>query len=198
MVPRGVSEAAEIDPRIERSRRLVLEATVHELSEKGYGGLTVEGVAARSGVAKSTIYRHWSGRLELVEAAMRVLKPSLDLPAGGTVRDRVKVLLVAVASAVRSSEWSACLPALIDAAERDPDVCELHRRTSCDRRKLLVGLIEEAVAAGELPPDTDALLASEALVGPIFMRRLFVREPFGEADAEKLVSMIFGPDVGRS
>src|SRR4029450_13783209 len=55
----------EVDPRVERSRRVILEATLGELGEVGYGTLTIEAVAARAGVGKSTIYRHWPGKLEL-------------------------------------------------------------------------------------------------------------------------------------
>src|SRR5580765_4898345 len=62
------------DPRIERSRRVILEAVLDELGAAGYGALTIESVAARAGVGKSTIYRHWAGKLELVEDAFRTLK----------------------------------------------------------------------------------------------------------------------------
>lgn len=186
--------APELDPRIERSRRLVMEATAEVLGDKGYGGLTVEAVAAVSGVAKSTIYRHWKGKAELVEAAMRELKPGLTVATEGSVRDRVKGLLLEVARAVTTSTWSACLPALIDAAERDPEARALHIRTALERRQLLVQLLREGVVAGELPADTNTELLSEALVGPIFMRRLFVREAFAEDEAEALVALAFGRD----
>src|SRR5205807_9252928 len=63
----------EQDPRIERSRRVILEAALAELGEAGYGALTIESVAPRAGVGKSTIYRHWSGKLTLVEDAFRTL-----------------------------------------------------------------------------------------------------------------------------
>ncbi|MBN2623081.1 MAG: helix-turn-helix transcriptional regulator, partial [Acidimicrobiales bacterium] len=53
---------ADVDPRIERSREQILAAAIDLLREVGYGGLTIEAVAARSGVAKSTIYRHWSSK----------------------------------------------------------------------------------------------------------------------------------------
>src|SRR4029078_13124760 len=59
-----------LDPRIERSRRVILEAALEELGAVGYGALTIEGVAARAGVGKSTIYRHWPGELPLVQGAV--------------------------------------------------------------------------------------------------------------------------------
>ncbi len=76
------------DPRIERTRRLVLEATLALLAESGYGAVTIEAVAARSGVAKSTIYRHWPGRVELIRDAFLELKPPHAPPAEGDVREQ--------------------------------------------------------------------------------------------------------------
>ena len=60
----------DVDPRIERSRAVILEATLDELADVGYGAFTVEGVARRAGVSKATVYRHWDGKLELVADAV--------------------------------------------------------------------------------------------------------------------------------
>src|SRR5256885_1383400 len=72
------------DPRIERSRRVILEAALEELGQAGYGALTIESVAARAGVGKSTIYRHWPGKLALVEDAFRTLKAQTLVLVPGT------------------------------------------------------------------------------------------------------------------
>src|SRR6476469_8901262 len=107
--------AAASDPRIERTRQVVLDAVLALLAESGYGAVTIEAVAARSGVAKSTIYRHWPGRLELINDAFHELKPTVPMPTEGTVRDRLIAFLEHVARSVGTSTWSACLPALLDA-----------------------------------------------------------------------------------
>src|SRR5436305_7312975 len=85
------------DPRIERSRRVILEAALEELGVVGYGALTIEAVAARAGVGKSTIYRYWSGKLALVEDAFRTLKAEVHIPADGPIRERITVYLEEVA-----------------------------------------------------------------------------------------------------
>lgn len=185
--------AREPDPRIERSRRLVLSAALDLLGEVGYGGVTVEGVAARAGVGKSTIYRHWPGKLELVEDAIRTLKTVVEVPAGGPVRERIVGLLRQVAANLADSTWSMCLPAVIDAAERDPEVLAIHRRISCERRRLLADLVAEGVAGGELAAGTDPTLAAECLVGPIVVRRLLFHEPFDPADLPRLVDQVLPP-----
>ena len=68
------------DPRIERSRRVILEATLDELADGGYGALTVEGVARRANVGKATIYRHWDGKTDLVADAVATLKQMVQPP----------------------------------------------------------------------------------------------------------------------
>lgn len=182
--------AREPDPRIERSRRVVLTAALDLLGEVGYGGLTIEAVAARAGVGKSTIYRHWTGKLDLVEDAVRVLKSELALPAAGPVRDRVVALLRQVATNLADSTWSRCLPAIIDAAERDPAVLDIHRRLTCERREVMIGLLAEGVATGEVRAGTDLGLLAEALVGPIIVRRLLFHEPFEPEAVPRLVDQL--------
>jgi TetR/AcrR family transcriptional regulator of autoinduction and epiphytic fitness len=186
----GPGTLAEPDPRVERSRRVILEAVLDELGAVGYGALTIEGVAARAGVGKSTIYRHWSGKLDLVEDAFRTLKAPVQAPETGTLRERVVGLLEQVACLVEESTYSTCMPALIEAAERDPQVRDLHRRFSAERRAVLVELLRDAVKDGELPADTDPELLGDALLGSILLRRLMLYEPLDPAMVPKLVDQL--------
>jgi TetR/AcrR family transcriptional regulator, regulator of autoinduction and epiphytic fitness len=188
---------AEPDPRVERSRRVILEAVLDELGAVGYGALTIEGVAARAGVGKSTIYRHWSGKLDLVEDAFRTLKAPVLAPEAGTLRERVTGLLEQVACLVEQSTYSACMPALIEAAEHDPQVRDLHRRFSAERRAILIDLLRDAVENGELPSDTDPELLGDALVGPILLRRLMLYEPLDPAIVPKLVDQLLPSPPAR-
>jgi TetR/AcrR family transcriptional regulator of autoinduction and epiphytic fitness len=187
--------AAEPDPRVERSRRVILGAVLDELGEVGYGALTIEAVAARAGVGKSTIYRHWPGKLELVEDAFRTLKAPVAVPDQGSLRDRVVAVIEQVACLVAESTYSTCMPALIDAAERDPKVRDFHSRFSAERRAALVSLLRDAVQAGELPATTDPELLADALVGPILLRRLMLAQPVGPEIAPALVDQLL-PDCG--
>jgi AcrR family transcriptional regulator len=180
----------EQDPRVERSRRIILEAVLAELGDVGYGSMTIEGVAARAGVGKSTIYRHWPGKLELVEDAFRTVKAELAVPEHGSIRDRVVSVLEQVADLVAESTYSACMPALIEASERDPSVRDFHCRFSTERRAVLVSLIRSAVESGELRAGTDPEILVDALVGPILMRRLILGLPITRAIATELVDQL--------
>lgn len=150
----------------------------------------MEAVAARAGVGKSTIYRQWPGKLDLIEDAIRTLKTNVTLPTGGTVRERVTTLLVTVAAGMADSTWSSCLPAIIDAAERDPEILAIHRRVAGERRQVLVDLLAEGVEAGEIAADVDIGLLGECLIGPIIIRRLLLHEPFDPADVPALVDQV--------
>jgi AcrR family transcriptional regulator len=175
------------DPRIERSRRVILEAVLEELGTVGYGALTIESVAARAGVGKSTIYRHWPGKLALVEDAFRTMKAMVLVPEQGTIRERITGFLEQIAALVEESTYSACMPALIDAAERDPQVREFHCSFTTERQAVLVDVLRQAAADGELPADTNVEILADALVGPIVMRRLMFGEPF---DPEKVPALV--------
>ena len=178
------------DPRIERSRRVILEAALDELGDVGYGALTIEAVAARAGVGKSTIYRHWSGKLALVEDAFRTLKAQAVIPETGPIRERIIAFLEQLATLVEESTYSACMPALIEAAEHDPQVRAFHCEFSAEKRAVLVDVLGEAAASGELPRDTDPELLADALLGPIVMRRLMLYEPFDPKQVPALVDQV--------
>jgi TetR/AcrR family transcriptional regulator of autoinduction and epiphytic fitness len=181
------------DPRVERSRLVIRQAALDELGEVGYGAFTIESVAARAGVGKSTIYRHWSDKLDLIADAFETfheqMVPSIET---GSSRERVELLVRHVAEVVVHSTFSVCIPALIEGAERDPRVRAFHHRYSKERRQTLIDVIAEGVAAGELPARVDPELAALALLGPIFYRRLMSSEPFEPGRAGELVDTVLG------
>lgn len=194
---RGHSGASVLDPRVERSRELVLAATLDLLAEVGYGQLTIEAVSARSGVAKSTVYRHWPGKLELVTEAFDTMCKGADvLPSAGPVRDRLVAYLTEVARGAQYADddnRAACLPALIEAAEHCPEVAAASRRLVEVRNAPIIMLLDEAVANGELPADVDTEMLCDALAGPILLRRLFHRPRFDPDDVPALVDHVLPP-----
>jgi TetR/AcrR family transcriptional regulator of autoinduction and epiphytic fitness len=191
-----VSDAprSRVDPRIERSRRAVLGAALEELGAAGYGAFAIESVAARSGVAKSTIYRHWKDKLALIGDAFETFheQQAPDI-ATGPPRARLERVIRHVAEIAAASTFSACIPALVDAAERDARLRRFHHQFQAEARRPLVALIAEAVAAGELPAYVRPEAAASALLGVIFYRRLMSGAPFDPARASELVSELFGP-----
>ncbi|MGH2346073.1 MAG: TetR/AcrR family transcriptional regulator [Chloroflexota bacterium] len=182
-----------VDPRVERSRHLILWAALDELGEAGYGAFTIESVAARSGVAKSTIYRHWSDKLALIADAFQTFheQQGPDITTGSP-RERLERILRHVAEVIGKSIFSTCIPALIDGAERDSGLRKFHHRFQVEARKPLIAVIAEGVAAGDFPAHVNPELAALAFLGVIFYRRLMSPETFDPERASELIDNVFG------
>jgi TetR/AcrR family transcriptional regulator of autoinduction and epiphytic fitness len=186
-----------VDPRVERSRHVIRGAALEELGEVGYGAFTIESVAARAGVGKSTIYRHWPDKLALIADAFETFHeqrgPDIE---SGSPRERLERIVRHVAEIVVSSTFSACIPALIEAAERDRDLRKFHHRFQKEARRPLVSMIAQGVAARDFPRHIDPELAALALLGAIFYRRLMSSEPFDPERASELIDTVLGVPSG--
>jgi AcrR family transcriptional regulator len=188
-----------LDPRIERSRRVIGEAALIELAEAGYGGFTIDSVAKRAGVGRSTIYRHWDGKLPLiVDALDRLNEQPVPEPPDGNLRGSVETLLRHLAAVLTDSIIGRCVPALIDGAERDATVREFHHRYSADRRRALTKVIAAGVASGEFRQTIDPESASLALSGAIFYGRLMTGTPFDAKAGTGLADTVLGPATPRT
>src|SRR6516164_4524266 len=114
------------DPRAARSRMAVLAAAVEELGAVGYGRFSIESVAVRAGVAKSTLYRHWPDGVAVIADALETFHQEFVPPAAGTTREQVVGRLEHVAMILFDSPFAACIPALVEGAQRDDAVAAFH------------------------------------------------------------------------
>ncbi|WP_307844638.1 TetR/AcrR family transcriptional regulator [Actinotalea solisilvae] len=183
---------AGLHPRVARSRARALTAALELLVERGIAGTTIEAVADRSGVAKTTIYRQWPGQAALVQDAFDSLLQPPDAPDTGSVRGDLLLLVGGLADALSSSPAARLMPALIDAAERDADFAELHRRQAARRHAPVLRVLERAVRRGELAKDADLGLLLDLLSGPLFYRRMVSGGPLDRAYAERVVDHVLG------
>lgn len=177
------------DPRVSRSRQAVLEAAVDVLAEHGYGAFTIDAVFRRSGVARSTIYRLWGDRASLIGDALDMLnrQPGTRTDSAADARHAVVTLLRHLDSALNVGPVAACLPALIDGAERDPEIRRMHHRQSRRRRKALVEALSAALP-DRSPPDVDLL--ADALSGAFFYLRLMTPRRLTRGQVERLVDLV--------
>jgi TetR/AcrR family transcriptional regulator, regulator of autoinduction and epiphytic fitness len=181
------------DPRIERSRLVIRRAALDELGQAGYGAFAIESVAARAGVAKSTIYRHWPDKLALIADALETFhEQAVPAVEGVPPRERVHLLVRHVAEVLVDSTFSACIPALIEGAERDERLRAFHHRYSAARRQELTDVVAGGVAAGDFPGRLDPGLAAAALLGPLFYARLMSERPFDPERSRELVDLVLG------
>jgi AcrR family transcriptional regulator len=176
--------------RSRRAEQAILESTLALLGEVGFGGLTIDGIAARAGVGKATIYRHWSSKAQLVIEAWRAYVPPMPEPDTGELRGDLLAILGFMVQGLSQSPLPRLLPSLIEAAERDPELAELFQEFVAGRRAVLHRVLERAAERGELRPGLDLDLAGTILVSPIFARRLLLRESFTAGYAERLVDTL--------
>jgi AcrR family transcriptional regulator len=180
-----------VDPRIEKTLAKAREAALDVLTQGGFAAFTMEAVAAQSGIAKSTLYRHWPDRMALLSDSLETLnsQPQRHEPLRpNELRLRVTELLTHLASVFVSSRIANVLPALIEAAEHHPEVASFLHTYSATRRQTLVTLLQEGVELGELPHDFDPVLAALVMSGPIFYCRLMVSAPFPVNKVPQLVA----------
>ncbi len=177
-----------VDPRVVRSRQAVLTATAELLAELGFGRVTIEAVATRSGVARTTVYRHWPDLHHLLaEALESVMDPCAD-PDTGTLRGDLTIVLTGLARTLTTSATAGVFTSMVDAAERDPDIADLQRSFAQERRKATRTAIERAIARGEIGPDVDVHVEASLIAGPLFYRRMVSREPLTEAFVAEIVA----------
>ncbi|RKQ84825.1 TetR family transcriptional regulator [Solirubrobacter pauli] len=190
-----VVDAGNMDARVRRSRERVLAASFDLLSEGGVGGFSVDEVSRRSGVAKTTIYRHWPSREALVLEAAARISAQEPVPDTGTLEGDLTALLVSLGAKLTSARWSSVVPSLVDIAERDADFAALHSRIQRGHASSLRAVLERAVERAELPADADVPGLISALIGPLYYRRWFSREPIDAPFVTLVVDGVLGGGV---
>ncbi len=177
------------DPRVVRSRQAVLRAAQELVAEAGFRGATIEAVAARSGVAKTTIYRQWRGGNELLVDAFDFDRESCVVPSTASLRTDLVAGLVSLAETL-GRDSGRLLPAMLEAAERDPEFAELSKSFIDSRRKPLRDRLARAVRSGELPKGSDVETLMALLAGPLFYRRLLTHQSLDRAFVERIVDIV--------
>jgi AcrR family transcriptional regulator len=171
------------------------------------GGFTVDEVARRSGVAKTTIYRHWPSREALVIDACSRIIDEQEVPNTGSLEGDVTAILTNIGHLLATARWSSVLPSIVDIAERDPEFADIHRRIQHGHAAPLREVIDRAAGRGEIAATADRSTMIAGLIGPLFYRRWFSREPIDEQSVKTIVRNVissqrttddFRPDLNAS
>ena len=165
---------------------------VRELLHKGgYGALTIDGVAARAGVGRPTVYRRWPSKAALVIGALSDLAPTQPHPDTGSLRGDLLAIRQRQTELLDSPEGRRVLPGLAaDVAEND----QLHRVFQEQYVEPWRAAVEEAVGRaaerGEIAARADARMVADVLTGPLFYRVLFAGEPVTDGALESAVDLV--------
>jgi AcrR family transcriptional regulator len=180
--PAGRARPAGRGPKV---RAAVLAATLTELTENGYAALTVDNVARRSGVHKTTIYRRWKDRESLVADAVTDLATTkVPFPDTGDIDTDLRVLARSFVRFLNSPAGKAVAAATLSDAGRIPEIADAKRRFFEDRFQRARPVISGAIARGELPAATDPAELVRTLVAPIYLRLLVTAEPIDATTAD--------------
>jgi len=201
MTAPATAPARKPDRRAERSRQAVLAATLQLLAEGDVGALTVEAVAARSGVAKTTIYRRWRDKWELaLDAVMIDMVPRFDEPADvGDTRKELLTFVNALVKMLTATPYGPAMQGLVSQIATDPELARVYREQVVQPRVTqLAPVIQRGIARGDLRPDTDVRLVHELLIGPVIYRLLLSGAPLNRSLGASLVDAILAGFAPRT
>ncbi|MBY8888696.1 TetR/AcrR family transcriptional regulator [Streptomyces sp. PTM05] len=190
-------------PRSQQADEAILEATRQALVDLGWGGLTMSDVAARAGVAKTTLYRRWANKNELVVDAVAALFDELRLPDRGSLRADIEGVVLQFGRLLERPETKTALMAVVAESTGDEALRCRIREAIVDRQKhLVIAGRRHAQDRGELPPDDGADPTAEidlifdVIAGAVVHRVLVSGESVDGAWAAALAALILGGLAG--
>ena len=179
-------------PRSQQARRAVLAAARALVEKSGYPAATIEAIAARSGVAKTTIYRWWPDRPALiVDLLAEISADMVPLAVGGDPIEALRTELRLIADA-GDTLLGRLFSALLAEAQHDLVVrAALIDRLFDPRRKAMARVVREAQEIGVIRRDVPAPVVVELLVGPLFVRMFVRHEPLTARFARQVFDQVF-------
>lgn len=174
-------------PRSTEADDAIRAATIEVFAEFGYEGMKVETVAARAGVAKSTLYRRFPCKTDLVQHALSTAADELPCPHTESLADDLVSLVTELREKFASQPVGRLAAVMVEASARHPELRAAHQRFIAQRRRRGLGRLAAAIDEGDLPADTDTELLMDSLGGVVFYRS-FVSG--GALDDEILRSLI--------
>lgn len=155
----------------------MLDATADLVAEVGVERTSIDEIANRSGVAKSTIYRHFPSKQVLVVEAVHACTFIPTVTDTGSLRDDLISCFSGMTKASYEGRLGNMQLSLMDAAQRDPELGRLVRAQTDQKRRFATAVLERAVANGDLPHDADVDLLVTMLSGPLVYTKLVRRQP---------------------
>jgi AcrR family transcriptional regulator len=178
-------------PRSPEADEAILDAAIELFADSGYEGLTVEGVAARAGVGKATVYRRYPCKLDLVVAACRAcVDPGREPPDTGSTRGDVAEIVDGLIGTLTGSPIGRAMPMLVAEGARVPELFAEQQIIVREKRSRIRTVVERAIERGDMRADVDPELVVDACVGPIFYRFLVTHAPLDDSFVAALVESV--------
>jgi AcrR family transcriptional regulator len=178
-------------PRSVEADAAILDAAVELFCELGFDALSIEGVAAKAGVGKTTIYRRYPNKIDLVMATSthmcQGLVPTLE---SGDLRTDLLAVARSYHRMLTETPVGRAIPMMIVAKTQNPELAHAHDAFVAERRAVTIGVIRRAMDRGELPADTDPELLNDLLTGPILLRVFVTGQSVTPRYLEQLVDSL--------
>ncbi len=177
--------------RTARTAEAVYASTISELSARPYAEISVETIAARAGVHKTTVYRRWGSKAELVAQALAdAAAAAIEVPDTGHVESDLRALSRSVGAVLADPGGAAITRALLAGAAESAEIGALMDRFWATRLAAIGAIVDRAAERGEIPPGTDTAGLMNALAAPLYYRLLVTREPVTERDADRAAAAV--------
>lgn len=157
-------------PRSEEAHRAILDAAIDLFIEQGFEALSIEGVAARAGVGKTTIYRRWESKEDLLIAAMNEVIFDVEVTDTGSLREDLVGVAVNIQKIFSSSKGGPMFARMVPYMVADTPLGRAHHeRIIGPRFARLDGIVTRGIGRGELRPDVNPEMVRALMVGPVLM-----------------------------
>lgn len=178
----------EVDGRIARTRAAVLRSATDLLVEGGPSAVTIDAIVAHSGVAKSTIYRHWESRDDVLVDVIETCAPTLVSPDPTLgFEHAVRAVVDQAYAALNDPEWAHVIPALLLLKAHQSEIADLEQRIGKHQDQTFGTIVAIGVAEGRLPADADVEEFAAQLVGPLLLAHLTGRPRLTKGFADRVV-----------
>jgi AcrR family transcriptional regulator len=178
------------DARVERTQQVVLDASAALILERGAANFTVEAVVERTGVALTTVYRHWRSKTELLADAITHLSTPVAFPDTGSIRSDLVQFVVGRIGLEHWNEKLRTLPGIIEAGRRDEKISIVVTQFVAGLLNTIRIMLERGQERGEVRRDRDVEAMADVLLGAIVLRRGFRGEEISKAHVTAIVDTI--------
>jgi len=182
-----VEQDTEVDGRIARTRAAVLRSATELLVAGGPSAVTIDAIVAHSGVAKSTIYRHWESRDDVLVDVIETCAPTLVTPDPALgFEHAVRAVVDQAYTALNDPEWARVIPALLLLKAHQSEIADLEERIGKHQDQTFENIIAMGVAEGRFTPGANVEELAAQLIGPLVFAHLTGRPRVTKAFAHQV------------
>jgi AcrR family transcriptional regulator len=177
-------------PRGEAARRRIIESTCQLILDEGLDGFSIEAVAAASGAARSTVYRHWPEPRDLVVEVLRTMGQALPAPDTGSLHSDLAEFASILRPIFDDPRTRRLILDVTRAAADDSELEMVRQQLRRDRQLPVQTIIQRAIARGEIDPEIDMEVALHLVEGPWLSATVFQNRPLSDEAIEAMIARV--------